>query len=399
MAVSARLHNHKKPTKIVSNAGSDDTTFEAAFYPAVFKSYLDGPSTEALKREASLSSGDIPADGNKTSMSYSSPDIQFTDKQGISDDTPSNADNIVYPQDEPVSKELTEKQKQTEKQKMIKPLINSKPTFLQPPADTYLQALSSYFNTTTFAFANESHTASLRKWMELVYLRKHPIVAIDVEAWERSNKKLTEIGIAVYDPAHQHHLIMPRIRTLHIVVKEHKKMVNSRFVPNNKFLFNGGTSYEMTQKELRVLLNKILTHYMVKTPGVLVGHSLGGDISWLNSIGVKLQNPETVDTQKLYQLSRPRGGTLRGALRLVEIPHSNLHNAANDAYYTLLAALAYTDPAQRTAFGLDTFVEDLPPQDPKQRSLEKAAKKLQKFSDKAMVLGADQAPDLAAFTL
>lgn len=256
--------------------------------------------------------------------------------------------------------------------------------------------LDEYFAANNFAFTDENQVPKLRKWMELIYLRKRPLVAVDVEAWERNPKKITEIGLAVYDPDHQYHLIMPRVKTLHILVKENKNMTNGRWVPNNKLRFNGGVSYEMTTSQLKGLLNEILTHYLNTRNGVLVGHNIGGDIQWLSSHGVKLvENIDTVDTFKVHRLSGRTGGTLRGLLRRVGIPHLNLHNAANDAYYTLLAAMSYCDPVQRQMFGLDTFVETEPVQEDKKVAA--ARKKAEKFSDSANILNGHEAPEAVEF--
>lgn len=253
------------------------------------------------------------------------------------------------------------------------------------------QLLDEYFQLTKFQLSNENHVHSLKKSMELIYLRQRPLVAIDVEAWEQNPQKITEIGVAVYDPTNQIHSLVPRVKTLHILVKENKNMNNGRYVPNNKYKFNGGRLYEMTSAQLKGLLNLILTHYLNKSNGVLVGHNVGGDISWLAKHGVKLvENIDTVDTEKLHKISRLGGGTLRGLLRTVGIPHLNLHNAANDAYYTLLAAMSYCDPEQRKLFQLDEYIVLEPMVGDKRAKA--AQKKKERFSDTAEVLQAHEAP-------
>ncbi|KAM9900429.1 hypothetical protein OXX69_009091 [Metschnikowia pulcherrima] len=210
--------------------------------------------------------------------------------------------------------------------------------------------LERYFAETTFQFSKPSHVDELRRVMELVYLRKRPLVAVDVEAYERQPKFITELGIAIYDPENQWLSAQPHIKTVHIISQENKRLLNS-------------------QKN-----------------AVLVGHNLAGDIKWLQSHGVGSggDTPQ-VDTQKLFHLSRNRGATLRGILQAVDIPNANLHNAANDAYYTLLAAMCYCDPERRQHFGLDTFVEQKKITD-KQR---KEATRKKKFSEAADVSAED----------
>lgn len=262
--------------------------------------------------------------------------------------------------------------------------------------DALRQNLDSYFETATFNFAKDTHKPQLQKWMELVYLREKPLVAIDVEAWERDLKKVTEIGVAIYDPGDQLHLIQPRIRTLHIILREHRKLTNNRYVPDNKEFFNGGSSYVMGADELSAFLNPILSHYLKDKGGVLVGHHVGGDIAWLTKLGIKMDNVETVDTEKIHNISRRGGGSLRGTLRLVEIPHARLHNAANDAYYTLLAAFSYCDPAQRRAFDLDTFLV-MPKPNPEEKKKYPYLAVSEKFSDRAKLVPATEAPSFGDF--
>ncbi|KAM9937416.1 hypothetical protein OXX80_003056 [Metschnikowia pulcherrima] len=222
--------------------------------------------------------------------------------------------------------------------------------------------LERYFAETTFQFSKPSHVDELRRVMELVYLRKRPLVAVDVEAYERQPKFITELGIAIYDPENQWLSAQPHIKTVHIISQENKRLLNSQFVPNHKYRFNGGTSYQITKKASSKYLEETFSH----------GVGSGGD------------TPQ-VDTQKLFHLSRNRGATLRGILQAVDIPNANLHNAANDAYYTLLAAMCYCDPERRQHFGLDTFVEQKKITD-KQR---KEAMRKKKFSEAADVSAED----------
>lgn len=256
------------------------------------------------------------------------------------------------------------------------------------------RTLDHYFAHTKFQLGDNAKVARLRRWMELVYLRQHPLVAIDVEAWEQNPNKITEIGLAVYDPRDQWTLVVPRIRTAHILVKENKSMSNGRYVPDNKMRFNGGVSYEMLAAELRGWLSAILAHYLEARPGVLVGHNVGGDIQWLARHGVmEVCDIQAVDTQQVHHLSRATGALLRGLLRTVHIPHLNLHNAANDAYYTLLAAMAYLDPAHRAHFGLDVYearAEEAGAPGARRRT--QARKRAERFSDTATVVPAEHAP-------
>lgn len=242
------------------------------------------------------------------------------------------------------------------------------------------QNLDEYFNKEDFSFAEgkEKQTIQrLRKYMETVYLKERPLVAIDVEAWEKNLKKVTEIGISVYDPRLQSDSPFPLIKTFHLIVKENLQFNNGKYVPDNKKKFMGGTSRVLSFKESKEFVQLIVEQYINVSGGALVGHQIDGDIKWLKSIGVRLPDAvECVDTLKIHSFSRATGGTLRGILRTVGIPHANLHNAANDAYYTLLAALAYCDPAFRTHYNLDIYCGET-------SKLTPAEKKHSKFLDLA----------------
>lgn len=198
----------------------------------------------------------------------------------------------------------------------------------------------------------------LKESMRTVYLRKTPLISFDVEAYERSLEKVTEIGISVYDPQILSDSILPMIKNIHLIIKENIRLNNHRFCPNNKDRFMGGESYVVGKTNAAHIMSQIIREYVGNRNGAFVGHHIEGDIKWLKSLNIEVpDNVKTVDTHKLYTISRSRGGTLRGVLRLLEIPHGFLHNAGNDAYFTLLASMALCDPDVRVSKGLDTFYD------------------------------------------
>lgn len=235
----------------------------------------------------------------------------------------------------------------------------------------------------SFGFVKEGGAEVLRRAVELVYPRERPLVCVDIEAYERNPTKVTEIGFAVYDPALQINLILPRVQVIHLIIKEHRRLFNGRFVPDNKLKCASGVSHEVSLPQAKLFCDRLVLDYLGERHGVLVGHHVQLDVRWLHQSGVDIP-PEVpvVDTGTLYQLSRSSGGTLRGLLETVGIPHANLHNAANDAYYTLLAALAYTDPQTRRQCQLDEYVE--------------VPKKAKRLNDKATVVDAISGRDLYA---
>lgn len=221
-------------------------------------------------------------------------------------------------------------------------------------------------------------------YMNLVFLRERPLVAVDVEAHERNLKKVTEIGISVYDPENLAGALFPAINTTHLLVEENKALHNGKFVPDNKYMFSGGVSHQLVELELQRYIQGVLKRYITAQNGILVGHHIKGDLLWLRLVGVVFpEDVATVDTSHLFSMSKSAGGTLRGLLRQVDIPHGHLHNAANDAYFTLLAAMAYCDPAVRIKYDLDAF--EAPDVSGDRRRDRLARQRSEKFSDRARV--------------
>lgn len=239
------------------------------------------------------------------------------------------------------------------------------------------EILEEYFKQAKFQLKPENHQQNietLKHAMDIVYMREVPLVSFDVEAYERSLLKVTEIGFSIYDPELLKNSIFPAIKSGHIIIKEHLKLNNYKFVPNHKRLYLGGISYVASIEELKKIMQSIFDEYITKRSGAFVGHNIGGDIRWLQQMNVDISNDvKTVDTFKLHALSRKRDGTLRGVLRYLDIPHSYLHNAGNDSYFTLLAAFALCDPELRALKNMDTFQDN--------KGIDKKDAKKHKFSD------------------
>lgn len=205
--------------------------------------------------------------------------------------------------------------------------------------------------------SNVDQRRNLLKYMHDIFGRRAVLFCIDVEAWERNTKIVTEIGISIFDPRGQLSSMSPDIRNYHIRPKENLNRLNGRFVPNNAQRFCGGTTHVMTMAHCVEFIQHLITKYFEgDLPCYLVGHDLRGDVQWFTTMGVKL--PEDVlklDTQKLIGLSTSSQTSLGNALHHLKIPHGNLHNAGNDAFYTLLLAIKLCDPWARLAFQLDTL--------------------------------------------
>lgn len=211
---------------------------------------------------------------------------------------------------------------------------------------------------------NPDRVAILRTAMDMVYTRLNILFCVDVEAWELNNSLVTEIGIAIYDPRGQELAMLPHITQIHIAIKEHYDKNNGRYVSEHKRNFNGDMTFVMPQREAVELTQHLIEYYFKPrdTFGCcLVGHDVKGDITWLKNLGIQFPNEISVlDTQAVYRASHGKTGcSLKNALKMFHLPHAFLHNAGNDAYYTLLLALSLCDPHARESNQVDRFRPEL----------------------------------------
>ncbi|KAJ1675978.1 hypothetical protein EV182_000191 [Spiromyces aspiralis] len=171
----------------------------------------------------------------------------------------------------------------------------------------------------------------------------HAFLSLDCEMWERNHKLIIEVGWSIYDPQTQ--MVFDR----HHIINNAYHLRNGRFVPDNKdnYLFGESlvTSITRTGHDLEADIRRF-------SPVVIVGHDVGGDISALNRCGIKLTDKfgkllPTIDTGKLYMdvsSSTHNTTSLGNMCTALGLRPQKLHNAGNDARYTLMAFLKMTDP-------------------------------------------------------
>lgn len=162
-------------------------------------------------------------------------------------------------------------------------------------------------------------------------------VFLDVEWYERSKNKVTEIGYTIVQNR------VP-VETKHIIIQEHIDVRNGRFVPDNKDNFNFGESIVLPLKQAMELVRKDLS-----TCTAIIGHGIGGDITVLSRCLGKYHQSDVfsifkhltvIDTVKITA-GITDNGQLMGIKRCLDtfnIDHQHLHNAANDAYYNWMIA-------------------------------------------------------------
>ena len=194
------------------------------------------------------------------------------------------------------------------------------------------------------------------------------LFSIDIEAWEMENKTVTEIGIAIYDPRRNVSglNVVPVFTKLHIRIMENMHRVNGKFVVDHAVNFVGEPTLILSMRDLVILIQSLFDYFFKPSSSendgldtYLVGHGVSGDIKWLSSIGIEFPTKyltlDTLDILKITHGNHHLG--LGAALKKLDLPHVFLHNAGNDAYYTLLLVLKLMDPGVRTCYELDLCLD------------------------------------------
>ncbi|KAL6947389.1 hypothetical protein ACO0QE_002272 [Hanseniaspora vineae] len=213
--------------------------------------------------------------------------------------------------------------------------------------------------------------------------------SLDFEAYEFQQSVVTEIGISIFDPREQEPYSTERqTQNFHIIVEESLDLRNHKFISCLKDCYLHNHSCILKLNDAVNLIQILVDHYLrPKTESdftwnrAIVGHNLSGDLNWLNKLGVALPDNLKVngdlgsipsemtpgkfagdllllDTQKLYTSNYGlKSSSLGKILRILNIPHAYLHNAGNDAYYTLQLLMKFCDIGFRKHHDMDNLRE------------------------------------------
>ncbi|KAK0498666.1 hypothetical protein EDD18DRAFT_1158624 [Armillaria luteobubalina] len=189
--------------------------------------------------------------------------------------------------------------------------------------------------------------------------------AIDFEAWEREHTMITEFGWSIIrwengEEVEDHG---------HLQVKEALGYRNGTYVADNRMNYDFGESQVISKKQLPEYIDEMIRDLAQYGPMFLVFHDNSQDIKYLQQVKAPIDGyshilpdaiPDTgifvVDTADLFGalLGEDSPGNKRGLEQMchhLKITTKHLHNAGNDAYYTLAAlkVMATGDPldAQR----------------------------------------------------
>src|SRR5579862_437680 len=181
-------------------------------------------------------------------------------------------------------------------------------------------------------------------------------VAVDVESFEHAHHKITEVGISMLDTLDLQEIAvggrrnewMTKIHSRHLRIREYAHLVNKRYVKGCPEKFHFGKSELVSIEHVASLLEECFRPPTLWTSTadvqrkiVLVGHDVEGDIKYLQMLGfnvLTLDNlHDQLDTSFMFRaLKREMRQPALGSI-LVELGLTgwDLHNAGNDATYTL----------------------------------------------------------------
>lgn len=226
---------------------------------------------------------------------------------------------------------------------------------------------------------NSTQWNYLTNSIKLISQRNTICFSFDIEAFERDNNIITEIGISIYDPRENLHSLNPIFRNYHLIVSESLSLINKNWVLDMKECYLLGESLVLSLRQCVNFIQNLVNFYMIPDNNIsdsweraFVGHNIEGDFKWLKSMGVILPDTKPVshilqvdcnsssrttlviDTHKIYSACYGKEGSSLGKiLRLFQLPHAFLHNAGNDAYYTLRLLLHLCDVNTRVQCSLD----------------------------------------------
>lgn len=196
-------------------------------------------------------------------------------------------------------------------------------------------------------------------------------VCIDVESFEKAHHMITEVGVATLDtrdlvdvaPGKDGEAWRDIIKVRHFRIQEHRHLVNSEFVSGNPDRFDYGDSTFVSLKEAPAHVaacfrppfgvhasNTVEDEIHAKLSQmnidgtrniILLGHDTLGDVRYLQQLGydpLKEENIiEIMDTATMYRVWRreQQPTNLGRILHSFDIAGWNLHNAGNDAMFTV----------------------------------------------------------------
>ncbi|KAM9925665.1 hypothetical protein OXX59_003722 [Metschnikowia pulcherrima] len=204
-----------------------------------------------------------------------------------------------------------------------------------------------------------AQSQTLKKQMDRVYPRYSVLFCIDTKVNKGDKSKITELGIAIYDPRRQELALTPHIKNIHILVVEQRYSRDDRTNESKKKDCSGIQSFTFTEKQTRSFLQRLVDHYFDPNFEIycsLVSHDFEFTLRSLGVLGVNIMpNVRRLDTQILFALTHGHNkkSSLQASLEVVGQPYAFLDNAGHSAFYSVMLALKLCDPYVRFLVGMN----------------------------------------------
>ncbi|KAK0882374.1 hypothetical protein LTR87_003898 [Friedmanniomyces endolithicus] len=216
-------------------------------------------------------------------------------------------------------------------------------------------------------------------------------ICIDCEAFEHDQSKITEIGVAVLDTRDCADLWLgadeqqwiEKIQYAHYRPVQYADLRNKNFIQGCAEGFNFGSTAWINLEDAKPILRRIFKYPSqlhqagdLSTPlwdcrcqTVFVAHGASNDTAFLRKLDFDMESDGqvslTVDTQRVAGGSKRAAIGLHRLLLSMGVQPINLHNAGNDAAYTLqsMVMMACRDSANpgTVAAGLMRYRGKMPP--------------------------------------
>ncbi|KAJ7665526.1 hypothetical protein B0H17DRAFT_1090798 [Mycena rosella] len=173
--------------------------------------------------------------------------------------------------------------------------------------------------------------------------------SLDFESWEKDHEVLTEFGYSSVGWNDG----MEVEDCGHCTIKEHRMYTNGVYVPENRNRYQFGDSEEISTTQLKTRITELLSGMRLNGPVYLVFHNPSQDLKDLERLKVPMHGavqelPEAtpsegvfiIDTAVLFGALEGEGNNTRKLEQIcnhLQISTDYLHNAGNDAVYTLRA--------------------------------------------------------------
>jgi len=161
--------------------------------------------------------------------------------------------------------------------------------------------------------------------------KKQSIISFDLEFWEKKTSIVLEIGFTVLDTKTM------KMVSKNLVITDYLDKVNGIYVPDNKYNFMFGETLFLKKKDAWELF-----YAQLDKADLYLGHSLHNDLAKLEK---QYMHKKYYDTTKMFDYYANGFDSIVNLEKIsnaCELNPQYLHNAGNDAYYTMKCALAIT---------------------------------------------------------